>query len=257
MRLVLVHGGAHGAWCWDQLIPELRKTGNDAVAMDLPGHGERKSETATLNGYRQAVVDVLSPGDVLVGHSMGCAVATMAADHFIDVRHIVYLAGPLPVEGKPMAYDGGVVEKEDGTVELFGREKDSKVDKNHRFSADLQTLSYDLEGAREAFYQDCTTPTVLWAFERLTPQRVDVMVSEPIVLDQFWEADLPRSYIRCTNDQAFPRPVSARSIKRLGVEELTIESSHSPFLSRPRELAELLVRAVETKPIGPLIPTSL
>jgi hypothetical protein len=40
----------------------------------------------------------------------------------------------------------------------------------------------------------------------------------------------------------------------MGVEPLVIDSSHSPFFSRPAELAELLVRAVGTKPVGPLVP---
>ncbi|MDB5970608.1 MAG: esterase [Hydrocarboniphaga sp.] len=34
MRFVLVHGGCHGAWCWEKLIPELRKRGHEAVAID-------------------------------------------------------------------------------------------------------------------------------------------------------------------------------------------------------------------------------
>jgi hypothetical protein len=42
--------------------------------------------------------------------------------------------------------------------------------------------------------------------------------------------------------------------QRLGVEQLAIDTSHSPFLSRPRELAELLVHATTTTPIGPLDP---
>ena len=25
MRFVLVHGGHHGAWCWEKLTPELRE----------------------------------------------------------------------------------------------------------------------------------------------------------------------------------------------------------------------------------------
>ncbi|WP_373694026.1 alpha/beta hydrolase [Parafrankia sp. BMG5.11] len=39
--------------------------------MDLPGHGKRVDEDATLARYRDAVVEVSEPGDVLVGHSMG------------------------------------------------------------------------------------------------------------------------------------------------------------------------------------------
>jgi hypothetical protein len=38
------------------------------------------------------------------------------------------------------------------------------------------------------------------------------------------------------------------------VRQLAIDSSHSPFLSRPLELAELLVHATTTTPVGPLIP---
>jgi hypothetical protein len=38
------------------------------------------------------------------------------------------------------------------------------------------------------------------------------------------------------------------------VEQLTIDTSHCPFLSRPQQLAELLVHATTTKPVGPLDP---
>jgi hypothetical protein len=51
-----------------------------------------------------------------------------------------------------------------------------------------------------------------------------------------------------------PRWLADTVAARLGVEQLTIDASHSPFLSRPQELAELLVHATTTKPIGPLIP---
>lgn len=42
--------------------------------------------------------------------------------------------------------------------------------------------------------------------------------------------------------------------ERLGVEQLSIDASHSPFLPRPAELAELLVHATTTKPVGSLQP---
>jgi hypothetical protein len=67
-------------------------------------------------------------------------------------------------------------------------------------------------------------------------------------------ADLPRSFIRCLQDQSMPQWLADTVTRRLGVEQLTIDTSHSPFLSRPQELAELLVHATTTKPTGPLIP---
>jgi hypothetical protein len=63
----------------------------------------------------------------------------------------------------------------------------------------------------------------------------------------------PRSYIRCLQDRSKPLSMSHEVVHRLGVEPLTIDASHSPFLSRPRELAELFVRSAATKPVGPLL----
>ncbi len=84
MRFVLVHGGFHGAWCWDRLVPELARRGHSTVTVDLPGHGARVDEEATLLGYRDAVVEVLEPGDTLVGHSMGGFDVSLAADAAVD-----------------------------------------------------------------------------------------------------------------------------------------------------------------------------
>jgi hypothetical protein len=49
---------------------------------------------------------------------------------------------------------------------------------------------------------------------------------------RFWEADLPRSFIVCLQDRSQPRWLADFTAKRLGVQALTIDTSHSPFLSR-------------------------
>ena len=67
MRLVLTHGAMHGSWCWKYVLDGLAALGVPAIAPDLPGHGERTNEPATLDGYRKALLDVLEPDDVLVG----------------------------------------------------------------------------------------------------------------------------------------------------------------------------------------------
>lgn len=45
---VLVHGGSHGAWCWERLIPHLRPDPRieSVVAVDLTGHGARRDVAA-------------------------------------------------------------------------------------------------------------------------------------------------------------------------------------------------------------------
>jgi hypothetical protein len=112
----------------------------------------------------------------------------------------------------------------------------------------------DFDGAWKYFYHDCDEATARWAFERLGPERFGDTTVTPVSVPAFWAADLPRSFIRCLQDQSMPQWLADTVTRRLGVEQLTIDTSHSPFLSRPRELAELLVHATTTKPTGKLVP---
>ena len=97
MRFVLVHGGFHGAWCWSRTVPELADLGHEAIALDMPGHGERLDVESTAASRLDTLVTVLQPGDVLVGHSGGGFDITIAADAAPDlVQHVVYLAAALP-----------------------------------------------------------------------------------------------------------------------------------------------------------------
>jgi pimeloyl-ACP methyl ester carboxylesterase len=251
MRFLLVHGGFHGAWCWSHTIPELERLGHEAIAVDLPGHGARAREPVTMQGRLDAVISVLQPGDVLVGHSGGGFEVTRAADAAPDaVSHVVYLAAALPREGRTMPE--ALVDHDNGTTE-----SDYDVTgmlKYLRFDDDGFMSFADFEGAWEFFYHDCDEFTARWAFEQLTPEYVGDSASTPVSVPWFWEADLPRSFILCFEDRSQPRWLADVTVRRLGVEPLTIDGSHSPFLSRPTELAALLVHATTTTPIGPLDP---
>ena len=253
MRFVFVHGGFHAAWCWERTIAELEGLGHVGVAVDLPGHGARIDEESTLANRRDAIVAELTPGDVLVGHSGGGFDATLAADAAPDrISHIVYLAAALPREGRtyPEAMamrDGDVMEGDfDADVgEMLGYLK---------FDDDGAMRFADFDGAWKYFYHDCDEATARWAFERLGPERFGDTTVTPVSIPQFWAVGLPRSFIRCLQDQSMPQWLADTVTRRLGVEQLTIDASHSPLLSRPKELAELLVHATATTPTGPLIP---
>jgi pimeloyl-ACP methyl ester carboxylesterase len=257
MRFVLIHGGFHGAWCWDRTIPELERLGHPAIAIDLPGHGRRHDERSTLADRRDAIVQVVEPGDVLVGHSGGGYDISLAADAVPErVRHLVYLAAGLPFEGRTVleATGGATQSSEDGRAEvkqLMNNEtgQASMVRPNARGRIEC----VDRDAVAAFFYHDCDPTTVDWAFGLLSPAPTEFLL-ETVSIPRFWAADLPRSYIRCRDDRAKPLSMSETVIRRLGVQSLEIDGSHSPFLSRPAELADLLVAATRTKPIGPLQP---
>jgi pimeloyl-ACP methyl ester carboxylesterase len=252
VRFVLVHGGFHGAWCWGRTIPELEALGHEAVAVDIPGHGARVHEEATMPGRLDAVLEVLQPGDVLVGHSGGGLEITRAADAAPQlVGHLVYLAAALPLEGRLM--QEALVYRDDGVTEA---DYDVGGILQHlRIGEDGSMAIADAEGARALFYHDCDDATVRWAFEHLTPEKAGDTATTPVSVPRFWEAALPRSFIVCLQDRAQPRWLADVTARRLGVEPLAIDASHSPFLSRPRELAQLLVEATATKPVAPLRPS--
>lgn len=257
MRFVLIHGGFHGAWCWGRTIEELEQLGHQAIAIDLPGHGQRRDERSTLADRRDAITAVLRPGDVLVGHSGGGYDITLAADAAPGlVRHLVYLAAGLPIEGGTVldATGGDAAPAEDsasGVSHLMTDE--TGMSRFIRSNARGRMECYDFAAVRDFFYHDCDEQTATWAYSLLTPAPVEFLV-ETVRLGNFWAADLPRSYIRCLDDHAKPVSASLEVIRRLGVEPLAIEGSHSPFLSRPRDLAALLAHAVTTTPAGPLLP---
>jgi pimeloyl-ACP methyl ester carboxylesterase len=251
VRFVLIHGGFHGAWCWSRTIPELEDLGHEAIAVDIPGHGHRFQEEATMAGRLDAILTVLRSGDVLVGHSGGGLEITRAADAAPElVSHVTYLAAALPLEGRLM--QEALVYRDDGVSEI---DYDVAGMLEHlRFDADGSMAFADVEGARDLFYNDCDQMTARWAFEQLTPEKAGDTATTPISVPRFWEADLPRSFILCLQDRAQPRWLADVTSRRLGVEPLTIDASHSPFLSRPGELARLLVHATTTEPVGPLRP---
>jgi pimeloyl-ACP methyl ester carboxylesterase len=254
VRFLFVHGGFHGAWCWDRTIAELQAAAHDGVAVDLPGHGALVDQESTLANRRDAIVALMQPGDVLVGHSGGGFDATLAADARPDlVSHIVYLAAALPREGRTYPEAMAMRDAGDELAEGFDGDVGEMLSYLH-FDEDGAMTFADFDGAWKYFYHDCDEQTARWAFERLGPERFGDTTVTPVSVATFWAADLPRSYILCLQDRSMPRWLADTVTRRLGVAQLTIDASHSPFLSRPRELAELLVHATTTKPVGPLVP---
>lgn len=76
--LLFVHGGWHGAWCWQNFLDYFADAGYRAVALSLRGHGTSPTAIPLHRvGIADYVQDVRSVADdlggkpVLVGHSLG------------------------------------------------------------------------------------------------------------------------------------------------------------------------------------------
>jgi pimeloyl-ACP methyl ester carboxylesterase len=103
--IVLVHGGAAHAWWWS-LTAALLSAQFHVVAMDLAGHGSSDWRARyTYAGWVEEVLAVALPHGrarpVLVGHSMGGIIASLAAAHPEAHR----LAGIAVVDAPVVALD--------------------------------------------------------------------------------------------------------------------------------------------------------
>jgi pimeloyl-ACP methyl ester carboxylesterase len=216
--LVLVHGAWHGAWCWEQLTPFLRMP---YVALDNPSVARADATLADDVANITRALDAIDGPVVLVGHSYGGAIASEAGAHD-SVRHVVYITGFALDEGESVmqnALEGGVP---------------GPLDHALQFDGDVVTL--DRDGAIAAFYHDCGAAAAHDAVGRLRPQAVGALAGT--VRAAAWRAK-PSTYLVCTDDRALS-PALQRSAAARVKNVVEIDASHSPFLSRPAEVADLL-----------------
>lgn len=222
----LVHGSWHGAWCWTKLVPELEARGHSAVAMDLP----IEDADADLTRYAEVVAEALRGIDddvVLVGHSFAGSTIPLVARHR-PLRRLVFLCALVPRPGASAAdrYAGDPV-----FVEGF-RGSTATRDDGASYWADP-------DAAVRCFYHDCGATDATWAASRLRAQSQAPSL-EAWPMDAL--PDVPRSSILCRDERCID-PDWSRSMSRdlLGVEPLELDGGHSPFLSRPAQLADVLV----------------
>ena len=88
------------------------------------------------------------------------------------------------------------------------------------------------EGARQAFYGDCDVPPV----DRLRPMSLAAFGTP--VTTPAWRSR-PSTYVLCTQDDAIHPDVQAFLAKRC-TTTVVLEASHSPMLSQPDRVAEIL-----------------
>jgi pimeloyl-ACP methyl ester carboxylesterase len=221
----LVHGAWHGAWCWERLTPELVARGHRVVAPDLPSD----DPAATFITYADVVIDALAGEDdvVLVGHSLaGNTVPLVAARR--PVSRIVYLCAVIPIPGRSFNEQARI----ERDTFIRGYEAGLTVDDQGRSSW------VDEDIARHTFFADCDERDARAAFERLRPQAT-APYDVPCPIDAF--PTTPRTYVLCQEDRIVNPDWSRRVAKgRLDAELVELPGSHSPFLSRPAALAEIL-----------------
>ncbi|MEM7442535.1 MAG: alpha/beta fold hydrolase [Pseudomonadota bacterium] len=230
---VLVHGAWHGNWCWKKLAPLLEAAGHGVVAPDMPAHGRDTTPVAevTLQSYADAIctaVNAQTESVILVGHSLGGAMITQAAETCPDnIRKLVYLTAFLLPNG---------VARQGYGVDVPG----SLVPPNLVVAEDKATVAIRDEGFGPAFCHDCPDEDVEMARALTRPEPMAGIVT-PVRHTPERFGRIPRAYIECTEDRALMPAVQRRMYSETPVDQvIQMATSHSPFFAAPNELASHL-----------------
>ena len=223
--ILLVHGAWHGAWAWDLVKTRLEEHGWAVRTLDLPTVHAERIEGLQLSDDADAVRDAIAAVGgpvVVVAHSYGGVPTTQAATDDA-VQHIVYVAAFVLDEGESLlGAVGGVAPSwwvVDGPTATAGTEQ---------------------EPAASLFFADVEPSAAEAAVARLKPQSV-LAFQEPLT-GAAWRTK-PSTYIVTEQDAIFPEPAQVGLAARAGSTVRRLNTSHSPFLSQPDAVVEIIEEA--------------
>lgn len=231
---VLVHGAYHGGWCWEKIVPLLEAAGHTAIAVDLPGHGDNPApiETVTLDAYVDHVCGIVEAQPepvILAGHSLGGMTITQVAERVPDrIERAVYVTAAMPGNGQNRADFA----EHEGPVDMG---------KLRQVSEDGLSATIARENIKPTFYNECSDEDVARAIPRLVPQAMEVFQRKAETTPERF-GTVRRAYVECTRDNAIPIALQRAMMAAQPCDAVfTIDTDHSPFYSRPRELADHLL----------------
>ncbi len=270
---MLVHGLWHGSWAWSLVTERLAARGVPSIAVDLDGHGlKRRSPTArwarpfdspsfaaeptpsadvTASSAAATLVEQLrriggGRPCVVVAHSMAGCVATAAAEAAPELfAELVYLAAFAPVTGA-------------GAVESLATPENEGEQVSHLLIGDagaIGALRIDPgdrarhADIRDAFYHDVEERTAEAAISLLGDDGPLGIPGEAVSVTPPRFGAVPHTYIVCLEDRVVPLALQRRFVDEIDAVSarattvVELETSHSPFLSAPDELAAAIALA--------------
>jgi pimeloyl-ACP methyl ester carboxylesterase len=184
----------------------------------------------------------------VVVHSAGGAVLTRAAELAPDlVARVVYLTACMPASG---VAGGSYLQTPEASGELVFSAL--RGDPAEIGALRLDVVSGDpayRQHLRDAFYGDVDPATADAAIGLLTPDGPPLIQLDTTTLTKDGWGSVPRTYVVCTQDRAIPEPLQRRFIAEADAafpdnptSVVTLDASHSPFLSMPDRVADIVAQ---------------
>ena len=213
--VLFVHGAHLHGWCWLLVMDHLAAEGIDCRSVDLPFTGYADDVECVRGAIASAAEDAAVH---VVCHSYG-GLPVAEAGH--AAAHLTFIAGRLPEAGEsPAAVTG-----EWGFPEFQACMQRGEDDVVHLSAA-----------AGPLMFNRTSASLTALAMDRMRPMRS--AVPDAVVADPAWRS-VASSYVVCADDRAV-RPDAQRARAAVVGASIELDADHSPFFSRPRELAAFI-----------------
>jgi pimeloyl-ACP methyl ester carboxylesterase len=236
--IILIHGGWHGAWCWNKVMPLMKEKGLPVLAIDLPGHGADKTPTGsvTLDDCVNRVVEACNKVKgrvVLLGHSSGGVVIAQAAERLTPskITSLIFLDAFMPLNGESVF---SLVEKYQSKPD---GNKGATLAESMVISPDQKSSTLNPDKVQELLYHDCSEADAAFAISKLGAEALAPQMTPVQITDTNYGV-IPKYYILCTDARDFDKTKIAFNVPCKKIYRL--KSSHSPFFSMPESLVAIL-----------------
>jgi pimeloyl-ACP methyl ester carboxylesterase len=234
--VVLVHGGFADASFWAPVIEDLQAPNVPVLAPPNPLRG-----LAHDAGYVASYVNQIDGPVLLVGHSYGGAVISIAGASTPNAVGLVYVAAFALDDGESF----GEIFAGFGETPLVGAVRPSNYP--HADGGTAVGLTIAPELYHEAFAADLSSEVTRVL---AVSQRPFAAIFEDRAEAAAWKT-LPSWAIVATSDKAIPSDAERHMAKRAGAQTIEVDASHSIALSQPTAVAELIRTAVEATSAAP------
>lgn len=220
LSVVLVHGGFVDGSGWQGVHQRLVNDGFEVIVVQNPTVSLEDDVAVTRRAIARAKYPV-----VLVGHSYGGVVITEAGND-PKVKSLAYIAAFAPDAGESVETlianpaPGAPVPPILPPIDGF--------------------LALDQDQFAAAFAADVDPGTARFMADSQVPWGVDALagaVSEPA-----WKTK-PSYYLVASNDKMIPPPAQRKMAERIKARVTEVAGSHSVYVSKPCEVAEIIEKA--------------
>ena len=226
---LVAHGAWSAGWAWKKMRPLMRARGHEFFTPTYTGMGERAHLAHKDIDLETHIADTLGVlkyedlrGVILVGHSYGGMVATGVADRATErLSRLVYLDAFAPRDGQSL-------------LDLHTEENRQRVREGAQKEGDGWRIPPSPTPA------DTSAEDLAWVSAHRMPQPIKTF-EQKIKLTGAVDK-LPRTYIYCKISRPGDvfRQFRDRASSEKGWKCIDIDASHSPNVTSPEALAQIL-----------------